>query len=721
MPENNNNNNGFGMGPNRQDPNRRGSLVATIMWIIIPLLLIGSMFFSFNSSSNQTKDEYYEVVQYFDEGKVTNYSLNLSSGKLVYTLKGEKEPRSYTVPNVELFVNDVHDQVHEYNKKHPDKPIKQDYVAGTSRSWMVEILPLVFSTLIMAAIIIWFMRRMNSNIMNDAQRGMGFGKARVKKGGEEQKTTFADVAGADEEKEELQEIVEFLKDPKKFDALGARIPKGVLMVGPPGTGKTLLARATAGEANVPFFSISGSDFVEMYVGVGASRVRDLFDQAKKSAPAIIFIDEIDAVGRHRGAGMGGGHDEREQTLNQLLVEMDGFAANLGIVMIAATNRPDILDPALLRPGRFDRQVTVTYPDVKGREAILKIHSRNKPLGPDVDLNVIARSTAGFTGADLENLMNESALLAARAGRKAITNDDIEEATIKVMVGPEKKSRKMDDREKKLTAYHESGHAVTNFYLPLLDPVHQVSIIPRGSAGGYTMSVPADDKAYMSKKVMLQNLVTLLGGRVAEELIMGDISTGASNDIERATKMARSMVTKYGMSEKLGTIMYGSDNNEVFLGMDYGRTKDYSEATAAAIDQEVYDIITNAYAEAKRLLTEHMDLLHKLSQYLIVNEKIDAPEFQKLMNDPNFAPLPEDFDYENSKVPEGSSYVKTVRETAEASKAISRSAVKDAMSEGASMTEAAQKAYEALKGAEDTVPTEVPAAVPPVDADDDDII
>ncbi|MBQ8062862.1 MAG: ATP-dependent zinc metalloprotease FtsH [Clostridia bacterium] len=691
------------------------------MWIIIPLLLIGSMFFSFNSSSNQTKDEYYEVVQYFDEGKVTNYSLNLSSGKLVYTLKGEKEPRSYTVPNVELFVNDVHDQVHEYNKKHPDKPIKQDYVAGTSRSWMVEILPLVFSTLIMAAIIIWFMRRMNSNIMNDAQRGMGFGKARVKKGGEEQKTTFADVAGADEEKEELQEIVEFLKDPKKFDALGARIPKGVLMVGPPGTGKTLLARATAGEANVPFFSISGSDFVEMYVGVGASRVRDLFDQAKKSAPAIIFIDEIDAVGRHRGAGMGGGHDEREQTLNQLLVEMDGFAANLGIVMIAATNRPDILDPALLRPGRFDRQVTVTYPDVKGREAILKIHSRNKPLGPDVDLNVIARSTAGFTGADLENLMNESALLAARAGRKAITNDDIEEATIKVMVGPEKKSRKMDDREKKLTAYHESGHAVTNFYLPLLDPVHQVSIIPRGSAGGYTMSVPADDKAYMSKKVMLQNLVTLLGGRVAEELIMGDISTGASNDIERATKMARSMVTKYGMSEKLGTIMYGSDNNEVFLGMDYGRTKDYSEATAAAIDQEVYDIITNAYAEAKRLLTEHMDLLHKLSQYLIVNEKIDAPEFQKLMNDPNFAPLPEDFDYENSKVPEGSSYVKTVRETAEASKAISRSAVKDAMSEGASMTEAAQKAYEALKGTEDTVPTEAPAAVPPVDADDDDII
>ena len=721
MPDNNKNN-GFGLGPSNQDPNQRGSVMATIMWILIPLLLIASMFFSFNSNANKTKDEYYEVVSYFDQGEVKQYSLNLSSGRLVYTLKGEKEARSYTVPNVELFVNDVHDSVHEYNKKHPDKPIKQNYIAGSSRSWMVEILPLLFSTLIMAAIIIWFMRRMNNNIMGDAQRGMGFGKARVKKGGEEQKTTFADVAGADEEKEELQEIVEFLKDPKKYDALGARIPKGVLMVGPPGTGKTLLARATAGEAGVPFFSISGSDFVEMYVGVGASRVRDLFDQAKKSAPAIIFIDEIDAVGRHRGAGMGGGHDEREQTLNQLLVEMDGFAANLGIVMIAATNRPDILDPALLRPGRFDRQVTVTYPDVKGREAILKIHSRNKPLGPDVDLNVIARSTAGFTGADLENLMNESALLAARNGRKAITNDDIEEATIKVMVGPEKKSRKMDDREKKLTAYHESGHAVTNFFLPLLDPVHQVSIIPRGAAGGYTMSVPVEDKSYMSKKVMLENLVTLLGGRVAEALIMGDISTGASNDIERATNLAKSMVTKYGMSDKLGAVMYGSSNNEVFLGMDYGRARDYSEATAAAIDKEVYDIISEAYSEAERLLTEHKDLLHKLAQYLIVNEKIDAPEFQKLMNDPAFAPLPADFDYENSKLPEGSSYVEEVRETADASKAMSRNAVKEAMEEGASMTEAAQKAYEAIKDVPaEPLPEEVPSPVPPVDPDDDDII
>ena len=721
MPDNNNNN-GFGLGPNNQDPNRRGSLMATIIWIVIPLLLIGSMFFSFNSNANKTRDEYYEVISYFDQGEVKQYSLNLSSGKLVYTLRGEKEARSYTVPNVELFVNDVHDSVHEYNKAHPDKPIKQNYIAGSSRSWMVEILPLLFSTLIMAGIIIWFMRRMNNNIMGDAQRGMGFGKARVKKGGEEQKTTFADVAGADEEKEELQEIVEFLKDPKKYDALGARIPKGVLMVGPPGTGKTLLARATAGEAGVPFFSISGSDFVEMYVGVGASRVRDLFDQAKKSAPAIIFIDEIDAVGRHRGAGMGGGHDEREQTLNQLLVEMDGFAANLGIVMIAATNRPDILDPALLRPGRFDRQVTVTYPDVKGREAILKIHSKNKPLGPDVDLNVIARSTAGFTGADLENLMNESALLAARNGRKAITNDDIEEATIKVMVGPEKKSRKMDDREKKLTAYHESGHAVTNFFLPLLDPVHQVSIIPRGSAGGYTMSVPVEDKSYMSKKVMLENLVTLLGGRVAEALIMGDISTGASNDIERATNLAKSMVTKYGMSDKLGTVMYGSSNNEVFLGMDYGRARDYSEATAAAIDKEVYDIINHAYEEAERLLTEHKDLLHKLAQYLIVNEKIDAPEFQKLMNDPTFAPLPADFDYENSKLPEGSSYVDEVRETAEHSKALSRNAVKEAMEDGASMTEAAQKAYEAIKDVPaEPAPAEAPSPVPPVDPDDDDII
>ncbi len=722
MPDNNNNNNGFGFGPNNnqgpnnQGPQKKGSWVATIMWILIPLLLVGSMFFSFNSSSRQTSDDYYEVISYFDQGQVTEYSLNLSSGRLVYVLEGEEEPRSYTVPNVELFVNDVHDSVHEYNKENPDNPIKQNYIAGSSRSWLIEILPLLFSTVIMAAIIIWFMRRMNNNIMGDAQRGMGFGKARVKKGGEEQKTTFDDVAGADEEKEELQEIVEFLKNPKKFDALGARIPKGVLMVGPPGTGKTLLARATAGEAGVPFFSISGSDFVEMYVGVGASRVRDLFDQAKKSAPAIIFIDEIDAVGRHRGAGMGGGHDEREQTLNQLLVEMDGFAANLGIVMIAATNRPDILDPALLRPGRFDRQVTVSYPDVKGREAILKIHARKKPLGPDVDLNVIARSTAGFTGADLENLMNESALLAARAGRKAITNDDIEEATIKVMVGPEKKSRKMDAREKKLTAYHEAGHAVTNFFLPLLDPVHQVSIIPRGSAGGYTMSVPLEDKSYMSKNVMLENLVTLLGGRVAEELIMGDISTGASNDIERATKIAKSMVTRYGMSEKLGTVMYGSDNNEVFLGMDYGRARDYSEATAAAIDKEVYDIITNAYAEATRLLNEHKDLLHKLAQYLIVNEKIDAPEFLKLMNDPNFATLPEDFDYEKSEVPEGSEYIQQVREDAETSKELSRNAVKEAMQEGASMMEAAQKAYESIK---DEVESPESEASQP--EDDDDII
>ena len=678
-----------------------------------------------NMSSGNSDKKYSEIMNSFDNLEVSKFELDLGSGQLKYELNTDEEEgktHSYTVPNVSIFVNEVlggndaESYRKLYNAKYPDDPLEYDLIPISDNSFWLNLIPTLLMLGVMIFFFIFMMRSAGGGKMSS------FGKANARVSPDSKKATFDDVAGAEEDKEELQEIVDFLRDNKKYLEIGARIPKGVLLEGPPGTGKTLLARAVAGEAKVPFFSISGSDFVEMFVGVGASRVRDLFDQAKKNSPAIVFIDEIDAVGRHRGAGLGGGHDEREQTLNQLLVEMDGFAANLGIVMIAATNRPDILDPALLRPGRFDRQVTVTYPDVKGREAILKIHSKNKPLGPDVDLNVIARSTAGFTGADLENLMNESALLAARNGRKAITNDDIEEATIKVMVGPEKKSRKMDDREKKLTAYHESGHAVTNFFLPLLDPVHQVSIIPRGAAGGYTMSVPVEDKSYMSKKVMLENLVTLLGGRVAEALIMGDISTGASNDIERATNLAKSMVTKYGMSDKLGTVMYGSSNNEVFLGMDYGRARDYSEATAAAIDKEVYDIINHAYEEAERLLTEHKDLLHKLAQYLIVNEKIDAPEFQKLMNDPTFAPLPADFDYENSKLPEGSSYVDEVRETAEHSRALSRNAVKEAMEDGASMTEAAQKAYEAIKDVPaEPVPAEAPSPVPPVDPDDDDII
>lgn len=623
-------------GSPNQDPKKRSNLLQTIIWIILPLLLVVSMYFTFNSSSTKDSKKYYEVISYFQQGEVTEYTLNISTGKLTYTLDGESEARTYNVPSVDLFVNDTHDSIMEYNEKHPDSPIKVDYQVTKSTGWLSQLLPVIFSTVLIIVACIWIMRRMNTTMMNENNRALGFGKARIKKGDEvSEKKTFADVAGADEEKEELKEIVDFLKDPHKYDALGARIPKGVLLVGPPGTGKTLLARATAGEADRPFFSISGSDFVEMYVGVGASRVRDLFDNAKKNAPAIIFIDEIDAVGRHRGAGMGGGHDEREQTLNQLLVEMDGFAGNLGIVVIAATNRPDILDPALLRPGRFDRQITVNYPDVVGREAILKIHAKNKPIAPDVDLNVIANATAGFTGADLENLLNESALLAARKGRKSITAADVGEATVKVMVGPEKKTKKMTDQEKKLTAYHEAGHAVTNFYLPLLDPVHEISIIPRGSAGGYTMSVPTEDKSYMTKNTMLQNLVSLLGGRVAEALIMGDVSTGASNDIERATKITHNMITRYGMSEKLGTISYGSDSDEVFLGMDYGRKRDYSEATAAAIDQESKRIMDHAYQEAERLLKEHSDKLDNVAKFLIQYEKMDGTIFRQIMESDDF--------------------------------------------------------------------------------------
>lgn len=623
-------------GSPNQDPKKRSNLLQTIIWIILPLLLVVSMYFTFNSSSTKDSKKYYEVISYFQQGEVTEYTLNISTGKLTYTLDGESEARTYNVPSVDLFVNDTHDSIMEYNEKHPDSPIKVDYQVTKSTGWLSQLLPVIFSTVLIIVACIWIMRRMNTTMMNENNRALGFGKARIKKGDEvSEKKTFADVAGADEEKEELKEIVDFLKDPHKYDALGARIPKGVLLVGPPGTGKTLLARATAGEADRPFFSISGSDFVEMYVGVGASRVRDLFDNAKKNAPAIIFIDEIDAVGRHRGAGMGGGHDEREQTLNQLLVEMDGFAGNLGIVVIAATNRPDILDPALLRPGRFDRQITVNYPDVVGREAILKIHAKNKPIAPDVDLNVIANATAGFTGADLENLLNESALLAARKGRKSITAADVGEATVKVMVGPEKKTKKMTDQEKKLTAYHEAGHAVTNFYLPLLDPVHEISIIPRGSAGGYTMSVPTEDKSYMTKNTMLQNLVSLLGGRVAEALIMGDVSTGASNDIERATKITHNMITRYGMSEKLGTISYGSDSDEVFLGMDYGRKRDYSEATAAAIDQESKRIMDHAYQEAERLLKEHSDKLDNVAKFLIQYEKMDGTFFRQIMESDDF--------------------------------------------------------------------------------------
>lgn len=606
-------------------------ILTLLPYIIIPLLIVmaGSVF---ADSQKKQKTEYYEIVQYFDEHKIHEYNLNLNSGTLEYYLDGEELPKEFMVPNVTMFIDDIHNGVIQYNRDNPENIIKAKYVSGTAGAWFVNIMPTILLVVIMGGLVFFMIKRMNQTMTNETNRAMGFGKARVKQAKDEtRKTTFSDVAGADEEKEELTEIVEFLKEPSKFDSLGARIPKGVLLVGPPGTGKTLLARATAGEASVPFFSISGSDFVEMYVGVGASRVRDLFDQAKKNSPSIIFIDEIDAVGRHRGAGMGGGHDEREQTLNQLLVEMDGFGANEGVIIIAATNRPDILDPALLRPGRFDRQVAVGYPDIRGREDILKVHARGKPLAPDVDLSVIARSTVSFTGADLENLLNEAALLAARRDKKAITMDEIEEATIKVLVGGEKKSRKMSDKEKKLTAYHEAGHAVATFYLDGQDPVHQVSIIPRGVAGGYTLHMPTEDKSYASKHDMLNDLVVLLGGRVAESIALGDISTGASNDIERATKLARDMITKYGMSEVLGPISFSSGSDEIFLGKDYSHMKNYSENIASAIDKEVNSFINNAYDRTHTILSQNINKLNKIAEYLLVEEKIDGEKFLELMN------------------------------------------------------------------------------------------
>ena len=618
------------------DGNKKRKIRTLLIYLLAFALVIGAGFYLITSSTQGERVQYYEIVSKFEQGKVTEYSLNLSSGALIYVEKDEKGntvPQRYTVPNVQIFINDIHPLVSEYNKDpaNAGNPIKYDYERGGENSWIMNVLPTLMLMLVLGGIMFFFVRRMGQSFNNENNKTLSFGKARIKNAKDEKrKAKFEDVAGADEEKEELAEIVEFLKNPAKFNELGARIPKGVLLVGPPGTGKTLLARAVAGEADVPFFSISGSDFVEMYVGVGASRVRDLFDQAKKNSPAIIFIDEIDAVGRHRGAGMGGGHDEREQTLNQLLVEMDGFGANEGVIIIAATNRPDILDPALLRPGRFDRQVTVNYPDLKGREAVLKVHAKGKPLAPDVDLAVIARSTAGFTGADLENLLNEAALLAARKNKKAITMSEIEEATVKVVVGTEKKSHKMTDKEKKLTAYHEAGHAVATFNLESQDPVHEISIIPRGMAGGYTMSIPTEDKSYTTKNDMLDSLVTLLGGRVAEAIILGDISTGASNDIQRATEIVRGMITKYGMSDELGPIAFTSGNNEIFLGRDYGQTRNYSEKVASSIDEEMNSIITGAYKRCEDILTTDIDKLHAVAQYLIEHEKMNGETFKAIM-------------------------------------------------------------------------------------------
>ena len=630
------------------------------------VLMVWSVLGGGSSSGGSSSMVYSTAVQYFENLQVTKFTLDLNTGVLTMTLKEGKldlpDPSSvstvqstggllsgmlsssssgstgaeknsdgtvtvrYKLPYASMFVKNVDSYIAAYDEANPDAPMEYDYTPlKESIPWM-EIL-FYLAMLGCTGFLLFSMMRgggAGGGIMN-------VGKARVKDERENKKTaTFADVAGEDEEKEELKEVVEFLKSPDKFNTLGARIPHGVLLVGPPGTGKTLLARACAGEAGVPFYSISGSDFVEMYVGVGASRVRDLFDKAKKTMPCIIFIDEIDAVGRQRGAGLGGGHDEREQTLNQLLVEMDGFEANDGIIVMAATNRADILDKALLRPGRFDRQVYVGLPDVKGREEILKVHTKNKPLAPDVSLKVIAQRTAGFAGADLENLVNEAALLAARRSRKAITMEDIEEASMKVMAGPEKKSRVVTPEEKKLTAYHEAGHAVAGFYCKHHPRVHEITIIPRGQAGGYTMYLPEKDRSYVTKGEMFEDIVSSLGGRVAEQLILEDISTGASNDLQQATNIARQMITRYGFSERLGPVVYGTSQEETFLGRDLGQGKGYSETTAAEIDGEMRDIIDEAYETCRRTLTEHIDQLHALAKALMEREKLNEQEFNTIM-------------------------------------------------------------------------------------------
>ncbi|MBQ2942243.1 MAG: ATP-dependent zinc metalloprotease FtsH [Clostridia bacterium] len=575
--------------------------------------------------ANRTPEKeilYSDLVSDINSGKISRIEISETRAKATYKAKdenGKDKVVIYDIPSKELLYAQVGEEMDEQIDK---KSLIVTYVEESSVYAWISLLSPFFIIIVIG--VIW------SVMMKNASGGggaMNFGKIKTKAATpDSRKVTFADVAGVDEEKEELTEIVEFLKNPKKYTELGARIPKGVLLVGPPGTGKTLLAKAVAGEANAPFFSISGSDFVEMFVGVGASRVRDLFEQAKKNQPSIIFIDEIDAVGRHRGAGLGGGHDEREQTLNQLLVEMDGFGINEGTIVLAATNRADILDPALMRPGRFDRQVYVGYPDKKGRLAILKVHAKNKPLGPDVDLSVVAKTTYGFTGADLENLLNEAALLAARENKKEINQTHLDDAMLKVVMGPEKKSKEMQEKDKKQTAFHEAGHAVMAKCLETQDKVHQVSIIPRGRAGGFTLSLPDQDKAYISKKEMFEDIVMMMGGRVAEEMVFGEINTGASSDIERATKVATDMVTKYGMSEKLGSRTFGS-NGEVFIGRDYGHTQDYSDATAALIDSEVNRIISEAYEECKKLMGEHEDKLYTVAEALMEKEVLTGAEFE----------------------------------------------------------------------------------------------
>ena len=636
------------------------ALLAILGLVLVWLIMTGT--------GGQTSSvKYSQIVSWFEQGEVTDFTLNLKNGEMSLTLseaatqelydaqaaaqqqaasqpsgslsslfggtgsqqqaqQPKRQSLIYVVPATSIFLQSLPDYVAAHDAKYPDSPMIYDVLPAGQTSIWVSMLPMLIITVVVMGAFYYFVYAQGGG-----GKAMNVGRAKVKDQADQgRKATFADVAGADEEKEELAEIVEFLKNQQRFNTLGARIPHGVLLVGPPGTGKTLLARACAGEAGVPFYSISGSDFVEMYVGVGASRVRDLLEKAKKTAPCIVFIDEIDAVGRQRGTGLGGGHDEREQTLNQLLVEMDGFAANEGVIVIAATNRADILDKALLRPGRFDRQVYVGLPDIKGREEILRVHTRNKPLGPDVVLKTIAKSTAGFTGADLENLVNEAALLAAKRGRKAITEQDIEEASIKVIAGPEKRSRVVTDKDKRITAYHEAGHAIVSYFCKTADPVHEISIIPRGMAAGYTLNLPEDDRSHLTKAKMSEQIVVLLGGRVAEKLVLDDVSTGASNDLERATDTARSMVTRYGFSERLGPVVYGSDPHETFLGRDFSSGRGYSEQVAAEIDGEIRDMLDEAYETARRILSEHMQQLHTGAGALIEREKLTGAEFQTLM-------------------------------------------------------------------------------------------
>lgn len=594
------------------------SLAVWLIFLIIFIVLISSIM---DNSSN--KLAYSELLADMEKGTVKSIEIQSGGEKALVEVEGESLPKEVNIPDINSFMTYAQEILKTNSYTLTEKP----------ESVFMKGLYLLIPFGIIVIVLLFGLLLINpGNQGGNKTMSFGKSKARVTNGAEKTKVTFNDVAGVDEEKEELEEIVEFLKTPKKFTDMGARIPKGVLLVGQPGTGKTLLAKAVAGEAGVPFFSISGSEFVEMFVGVGASRVRDLFDQAKKNAPSIIFIDEIDAVGRQRGAGLGGGHDEREQTLNQLLVEMDGFGTNEGVIVLAATNRPDVLDKALLRPGRFDRQIVASAPDVKSREQILEVHARKKKLAEDVDLKTVARNTSGFAGADLENILNEAALLAARRNLDCIGMKEIEDAMVKVTMGPEKKTRVRSEKENKLVAYHEAGHAVVSRYLPTQDKVHQISIVPRGMAGGYTMYRPTEDKSFRSKTEMEESIVSLLGGRVAEKLILDDISTGASNDIERATAISRAMVTKYGMSEKLGTITFGADQEEVFLGRDLAHAKEYSEETASIIDEEVKKIVDAGYERAINILSEHVDKLHAVAKILLEKEKIDGEEFDKIFGE-----------------------------------------------------------------------------------------